>query len=159
MSNLIVPLEFLPKVDVRLLYNYYYFHSFFVWSILAGLAAKVLYLRLRTQLLWTRCLIADATMNAISSILVAASVLPTWVALAFLTRFLNLENDDPVNWISLLVVIAAFGAVAEAGVLRFGFKSQLGKGDLWLLYAANVFCVAVGAFGLGLYEVAHPPVA
>jgi hypothetical protein len=163
LSNVLFGIcEMLPRVDVRAVYSTYY-RPFLFWAIIAGLLAKVLYVRYLTRLTWSKCAVVDVAMNVASAFLnliaaPAAFLVWTLPRLA-LNRVVGTDDADPVNWVALLMVMALITALSDALVLRVVFKRELGKKTFWLLYVTNAVCIAVAACGTGFYLVAHPPTA
>ena len=151
-----------PRVDVRAFYEMY-FYIFLFWAVISTLLGKLVYVRYLTKFTWSRCAVADVTLNIVSAILnlvalPAAFLLWTLPRLA-LNRVIGVNDEDPVNWVALLLIVALITAVSDALVLRIVFKRPIGKRNFCLLYVINVLCVAVAACGAGFYSVAHPPTA
>jgi len=155
--------EILPRVDVRLAYSNYYYRPFLLWASIAGLFVKFAYVRFFTRLGWSRCAIVDVTMNAASSLLNLIAVPVAYLVWALprlaLNRVFGADDDDPVNWVALLLVMALISAISDALVLHFVFRQRVGKKWFWLLYVVNTMCVAAAACGMYFFLVAHPPTA
>jgi hypothetical protein len=154
-------LAVLPHVDVRAAYSMY-FRWFLFFAVPFGLLTRLVYLRLCTQMSWTRRAIADVVMSACSSLTVVTVPL-AWLVLAlprtFVNRIFGLDDSSPLNWVALLLTVAMFGAICDACIMRFVFRCRLGKQAFWLLYLVNAVTVAFAAVGMGAYMIAHPPIA
>ena len=154
--------EMLPRVDVRAVYSMYN-RPFLFWAIIAGLLAKLLYLRYLTRLTWGRCAVVDATMNVASpflNLIAAPAAFLAWrLPRLALNRVFGTDDADPVNWVVLLMVMALITALSDTLILRVVFKRELGQKNFWPLYVTNAVCIAVAACGTGFYIVAHPPTA
>jgi hypothetical protein len=160
--SLILACEILPQVDVRAVYSGY-FKYFLLWTPMFGLFVKFVYLLYFKQLPWTKRVAMDVAMNAASSLLNLVAfpmALLVWILPELaVNRIFGTDDADPVNWVAILLIIAMIGALSEAAVLRFAFRQQLGQRAFWLLYVANVACIAFMARGMGFYIAAHPPTA
>jgi hypothetical protein len=115
------------------------------WVILLGLLVEWPFVRMLTQFPWKKAFIADAAMNAASTVL-GILLLPLFGLLiwepigeaTFYHRF-NVGTFNPVSWVAALLFAMVLSAGIESLTLRIAFKQRLGaRGFLWLCVANSI---------------------
>ena len=129
-----------------------------VLVIAAGLVIEFPFVLRLTDLSPKRCLVADLTMNAVSTlagiILIPLSGLVWEVSLgAAVQAIFHLGTFNPAAWIGTGVFAALTNAGIEATVLRFVFKQRITKASFCWFWLANGLSVAPALLSLYL----HPP--
>ncbi len=128
------------------------------WVIAIGLLVEWPFVHFLTHFTWRKSFIADAAMNAASTIigiilLPAAGIAWEYFADAtFYPRF-NLHTFNPIAWTGTFLIAVALSAAIEQLVLRFAFKQQLRfRGFCWL-YLANSLSAGLAFWSMFRYPV------
>jgi hypothetical protein len=152
--------EILPSVEMRSFYGTY-FRQFLFFVGMLGIPVRFAYLRCLLGLSWTRCAFASFMMGATSAIFsLLLLALEAWMLAIFARKhLLPIGEENPVSWISLLLIIAVAGTVSDISVLRFAFRQRLGHKRLWLLNLANFLNIVCAAIATYSYFLRHPPTA
>jgi hypothetical protein len=66
---------------------------------------------------------------------------------------------DPFSWIAVLTLSAVVATFAEVTALRIFFKQRLSRTAVGLLFAGALCSVAIAAYAMAKYVLAHPPTA
>jgi hypothetical protein len=113
------------------------------WVILIGLLIEWPFVRVLTQFPWKKAFIADAAMNAASTVLgilllpvVGLFILEPIGEATFYRRF-NVGTFNPMTWTATFLVAVVLSAAIEFLTLRIAFKQRLGARGYWWLCVAN----------------------
>lgn len=121
------------------------------WAIILGLAVEYLFVRQFFGFTVKTAVFADICMNLASTVLgillipiagVAWELFPGIV----LYKVFNIGTFNPGTWVMTFLLAVAINAALESLVIRWGFKTKVGKREFWALFSANAISVGV-AFG------------
>src|SRR6266567_2761987 len=122
------------------------------WAILLGLVVEGFVLYRWFRLPPKTALIADVTMNAVST-LVGYFAIP-WAGYGYelaIARYLyrfGLYTFNPVAWLVTVVGAAAINTVIELAVLKIGWKIKYTRSNFGRLLIANIVSVALAFVSL-----------
>ena len=126
------------------------------WAIGIGLLIELFFVRYLTKLGWPKCVLADVTMNAASSLL-GVFLIPAagigWEIFpgSLIQATFNVGTFNPATWAGTFILAVVINAVLESSILRFVFKQPGFKRLFWWLCVANALSVAVAFGSLWIY--------
>jgi hypothetical protein len=117
------------------------------WAILLGLVVEGLVLYRWFKLSPKAAMIADVTMNAVSTLVGYFAIPSAGMAYElgigrYLYRF-GLYTFNPLTWLVTILGAAAINTVIELAVLRIGWKIPYSRPNFGRLLLANIASVAV----------------
>jgi hypothetical protein len=128
------------------------------WVILIGLLVEWPFVRLLTRFPWKRAFIANAAMNAASTVcgilllpLAGLFILEPIGEATFYHRF-HVGTFNPATWAATFLVAVVLSATIEFFTLRIAFKQRVGARGYWWLCVAN----SISA-GLAFWSFFHFP--
>ena len=142
----------LPQID----WGWIYIHCprpFLAWTIPAGLILKFFVVRFITSFSWKKSIVADAAITFASSGIDVLAIPLTGLAVYGLGLLGHRDFARP--WILMLFMVAMIRGALETSVLRRTFGQKVGKKGFWLLLCADVICLSIGIYGLGVYAHSH----
>ncbi len=121
------------------------------WAISAGLVAEYLFIRHLFGFGIKKSLLADVSINAASTLLGILLIPIAGIAWEFfpgiiLYKVFNVGTFNPGTWVATFLMAVAINAALESLVIRWVFKTKVGKRGFWGLFLANAISVGI-AFG------------
>jgi len=118
------------------------------WAIATGLVAEYLFVRQLFGFGVKKAILADVCMNAASTILgillipIAGIVWEIFPGIV-LYKVFNVGTFNPGTWAMTFFFAVAINAALESLVIRWAFKTKVGKRGFWGLFLANTVSVGV----------------
>ena len=121
------------------------------WAITVGLVAEYIFVRQLLGFGVRKALLADVCMNFASTLLGILLIPIAGLAWEFfpgsvLYRIFDVGTFNPGTWVMTFLFAVAINAALESLVIRWAFKTKLGKRGFWGLVVANAVSVGL-AFG------------
>src|SRR5580698_10231577 len=132
------------------------------WAILVGLFVEYFFVRRITNLSFSRAVLADVSMNAVSALLgiilipIAGLIWELFPGSVYMAVF-HVGTFNPGTWVATALIAAILNTYIERFALRRLFKQPLlGRRAFWLLYLANAISVSLALASL-FYWPPKPP--
>ena len=121
------------------------------WAVTTGLVVEYLFVRKLFGFGTGKAILVDVCMNAASTLLgillipIAGIAWEYFPGILLYTAF-DVGTFNPITWIATFLLAVAINAGLESLVIRWAFKTRVGRRGFWGLFLANAVSVGV-AFG------------
>lgn len=126
------------------------------WAIILGLIVEYFFVRKLFGFGVKKAILADIFMNLASTLLGIVLIPLAGIIWEFfpgeaLYRIFNVGTFNPGTWAMTFFFAVVISTVIESLVIRWGFKTRVGKKGFWGLFLANTISTAVAFISVFLF--------